>query len=188
MELLISLMLLSVIIFSFSAVENFSRNAVLNTERRAKVQNDISFILSHMKKNVQRGIGDTTNPPLVSIVDGFKVRVDNNTTATPGDYSDDWWLNYTLAANTLSFSCTVVSGASPACPAAENLSTKIVGGAVFAVIPAVPVSGFNYNFLDNDTTLEVALVGRYYPAGAASLDNPEVVMKTSVLARSAASR
>ncbi len=189
LELLVALILLSILVLSISSVVNFSRYHVINADKRARVQNDVSFVLAHMRKSVQRGIGDTNNPPLVTITNGFRVRVDNNVLLpTPGNYSDDSWLNYALSANTLSFSCTQVSAASPACPPAENLSTKIVSGAVFAAIPAVPASGFNYYFRDNDTTLEVALVARYDPASAASADNPEVVMKNSILARSAASR
>lgn len=185
LELLVALILLSILVLSISSVVNFSRYHVINADKRARVQNDVSFVLAHMRKSVQRGIGDTNNPPLVTIANGFKVRVDNN---TPGNYNDDRWLNYALSANTLSFSCTQVSASSPACPAAENLSTKIVSGAVFAAIPAVPASGFNYYFRDNDTTLEVAIVARYDPASAVSADNPEVIMKNSILARSAASR
>lgn len=188
LELLVALILLSILVLSISSVVNFSRYHVINADKRARIQNDVSFVLAHMRKSVQRGIGDTNNPPLVTIANGFKVRVDNNTTATPGNYNDDWWLNYALSANTLSFSCTQISGASPACPSAENLSTKIVSGAVFGAIPAVPANGFNYYFRDYDTTLEVALVARYDPATATSADNPEVVMKNSILARSAASR
>lgn len=188
LELLIAIILLSALVLSISSIVNFSRYHVINSDKRAQVQNELSFVLAHMKKSVQRGIGDTNNKPLGIISDGFRVRVDNNTIATPGNYSDDWWLNYALSGNTLSFSCTQVSASSPACPSAENLSTKIVSGAVFGAIPAVPANGFNYNFFDNDTALEVAIVARYAPANAVSADNPEVVMRTSILARSAASR
>ncbi|MFZ2356816.1 MAG: hypothetical protein WAW67_03210, partial [Candidatus Omnitrophota bacterium] len=133
LELLVALILLSILVLSISSVVNFSRYHVINADKRARIQNDVSFVLAHMRKSVQRGIGDSmTNKPLESIANGFKVRVDNNTTVTPGNYNDDWWLNYALSANTLSFSCTQVSAASPACPPAENLSTKIVSGAVFA--------------------------------------------------------
>jgi len=185
LELLVALILLSILVLSICSVVNFSRYHVINADKRARIQNDVSFVLAHMTKSVQRGIGDMNNEPLENIANGFRVRVDNN---TPGNYNDDRWLSYALGGNTLSFSCTQISAASPACPPAENLSAKIVSGAVFGAIPAVPANGFNYNFLDNDTTLEVALVARYDPASATSADNPEVVMKNSILARSAASR
>lgn len=57
-ELLISLVLLSVIILGFSNIEIFSRRHILTTDKREKLQNEVAFILEHMAKNISQAIGN----------------------------------------------------------------------------------------------------------------------------------
>lgn len=58
LELLISIVLLSIIIFGFANIDFFSQAQVNLASRRAKLQNEVSFTLSHMAKNVSRAIGN----------------------------------------------------------------------------------------------------------------------------------
>jgi len=42
----------------FSSIELFSRHHVLTADRRAKLQNEVSFALEHISKNISRAIGN----------------------------------------------------------------------------------------------------------------------------------
>jgi Tfp pilus assembly protein PilW len=58
LELLISIVLLSIIVFGFANIDFFSNAQVNLASRRAKLQNEVSFALSHMAKNVSMAIGN----------------------------------------------------------------------------------------------------------------------------------
>src|SRR3989338_5081842 len=62
LELLIAITLLSVIVLGFTSIDLFSRYHVLTADRRAKVQNEASYVLEHMAKEMVRAIGDFNNP------------------------------------------------------------------------------------------------------------------------------
>jgi len=181
LELLIAMVLLGVIVLTFASIENFGRFHTINADRRAKVQNEVSFLLSHIAKSIQSAVGDVNNPPIQGLADGFRVRIDTNAIATPGIFTDDLFFNYRLAANTLNFSCTPAGAGSPACPADEVLSNRIVSGVRFGAIPTHPTQGLNIFITDSASKLEVALVARYDPASAVSVDNPEVTLKSRFL-------
>ncbi|MFC1804236.1 PilW family protein [Candidatus Omnitrophota bacterium] len=57
-ELLVAITLISLVILAFSSIDTFSRFHVLTSERRAKVQNDASYILEHMAQSIGRAIGN----------------------------------------------------------------------------------------------------------------------------------
>jgi len=61
MELLLALAVTSIVILYFFAVEKIGRQDLFNTDHRAKVQNEVSYVLDHMTKNLTRTIGSTAN-------------------------------------------------------------------------------------------------------------------------------
>jgi len=184
LELLIAVGLVGLVVIGLATVERFSLHNVLSSNKRAKVQNELSYALEHMSKYVQLGIGDVFNPPLEQIVNGFRVRVDFNNPRTPHDLDDDNWVSYTLDTNTLSVEA---EGSLPADPSPvfhdEELSTRVLEGVTYAQMPVNPLSGFYVNFSDNHTSVEVGLAGRFFPGQAESVDNPQVTMKTSLSVR-----
>lgn len=160
-ELLISVAIISVVIISFYSIDTFSRNQVLNSDRRAKVQNELSYILDHMSKYVQQGRGDLSRPAIAAIGSGFKVYVDFNN--TPSDLVDDALISYSLSGAALSVNC---SGAN--CPfSTETLSNRI--------------TTFTSQVIGNGSSVEVNLVARYNSSEAVSLRNPQVEMKTKII-------
>lgn len=181
LELLIAMILLSFFVLSFYLIASFSHYHVSASDRRAKIQNELSLTLEHMNKNVLQGIGNVSQPlpqpPLEIIANGFRVRVDRNNPPTPQDLTDDTWINYVLSGNTLS--CTLNN---------EVLSDHIIANVVFGPLPANPASGFYINLTDNATAVEIGLVARFRPAAPVSLDNPQLVMKSRLYTRSAAAR
>jgi Tfp pilus assembly protein PilE len=172
-ELLISVTVVGVIILSFYSIDTFSRNQVVNSDRRTKLQNELSYALDHMGKYVQQGIGNNSsaaNQGIQSTASGFRVRVDFNNPQTPLALTDDAWINYSLNSNNLTTSCTPIGAGTCGSFTAETFSGRI--------ITFTPQVG------DNGTTVNVYLVGRYDPAQAASQRNPQVEMRTKLICSS----
>jgi len=69
-EMLLAMALISVVVLGFFAIDLFSRNHLLGTDRQARLQNEISHLLGHMTKNIigtdSRGgaIGDINQSPV----------------------------------------------------------------------------------------------------------------------------
>lgn len=95
LELLISIFLLSLIIFIMSNFRLFAYNRIVKLDRELKLQNEISYILEDMGKNIIRATGDINNPG-IQIVSANRlwVRVDDNSPPTAGNYSDDTNITY----------------------------------------------------------------------------------------------
>lgn len=190
-ELLIAIVLLSIIVLGLGNIDLFSRSHLLSSDRRAKIDNELSLALAHMGKNVVQGVGIQgvgiyNLPPLEQTASGFRVRVDS--LKTPLNLNDDRWFNYALSTNTLSATCTQVSVASPACTSDETLSTHIISGVVFDSMPSSPTSGFYIKLTNGSTVAEIGLVARYQPANAVGAVNPQIEMKSKLYTLSSAAR
>ncbi len=57
-ELLIAICIFSLIVIGFSSIDTFSRYHVITSDRRAKLQNDASYVLEHMVKEMGKAIGN----------------------------------------------------------------------------------------------------------------------------------
>lgn len=57
-ELLIAISLLGILALAFTSIDLFSRYHVLTADRRTQVQNEASFVLEHMSKEVVKAIGN----------------------------------------------------------------------------------------------------------------------------------
>ena len=177
LELIIAISLLGVLALAFTSIQSFSQYHAIGSDRRAKVQNELSFVLEHIAKNIQRASGDYNNPPIQTVANGFRVRVDVNTTPTPSTYADDTWYNYVLSGNTLS--CN-----------GEVLTTRLVSGTNSNYPTSAPAGrGFNFGLPDGGMTcLALMLRGRYFPANAVNIDNPETMMGSRFCTASSASK
>ena len=179
-ELIIAISLLSVLVLAFYGMELFSRRQVVTSDRQALLQNEASLALEHMSKNVQQGVGNPARRALANTAgnDGFSVFIEHNP-ATPTNPGDDLQVDYILQGNTLK--CSVNN---------ETLSTHIVPGVDYInPLPAAnPAKGFYISFTDNFSVVEIGLVARFMPNIPVSLDNPQVVLKSRLYARSSATR
>ncbi|MFA5144989.1 MAG: hypothetical protein WC723_03170 [Candidatus Omnitrophota bacterium] len=68
MELLIALVLLAIIVLGIGQIDIFSNLHVLGTERRAKIDNEISLALTHMTKGISKAIGNEVSGGANSVV------------------------------------------------------------------------------------------------------------------------
>ena len=74
-ELLISIVLLSLIVLGFASINVFSRYHVITSDRRAKLQNEVSYCMEHMTRNISMAFGNTEIDPVNSEVGGDAVDV-----------------------------------------------------------------------------------------------------------------
>jgi prepilin-type N-terminal cleavage/methylation domain-containing protein len=184
-ELLVSMVLMSLVILGLSSVNSFSRHHVISSDKRAKVQNEISYALEHMSKYVQQSNGSLNQNAIVPSATGFRVYIDLGNPQTPSDLTDDGWIDYTLSLNTLTATCSANGGNCPF-TTPENLSDRIIAGvASNTVMPEFPAQGFYVNITDQGTAVDIGLTGRYDPAVAASPENPQISMKTRLVSSSA---
>ncbi|MDD5252849.1 MAG: prepilin-type N-terminal cleavage/methylation domain-containing protein [Candidatus Omnitrophota bacterium] len=176
-ELIVCMVIISLVVLGFFSVELFSSYHVISSERRAKLQNDLSYSLEYMAKYVQQSTGDVNNPPITvyptsGAQTGFRTHVDLNDPRTPNDLSDDTWVNFYLNGNTLN---SLQDGVT------EVLSDKIISNFDNYIMPAAPDKGFYVYITDQGTAVEIGLVARYYPGSAVSADNPQIAMKTRLV-------
>ena len=204
-ELMISIIVVSVMVLSFQSLETFGHNQVVSADRRAKVQNDLAYCLEHMAKYVKQAAGNgnlNANYPAILLYPtaagaktGFQVRVDLNDPQTPSNFSDDALVYYTLAGNALSTGCTPQGTGTCGSFSAETLSTKIVANFNNGILPLIPLysssDGFYVSIDASGNFVDIGLVGRYYPTkvptAASKLTNPQVALKTRLICNNTSS-
>ncbi|MCD6539232.1 MAG: type II secretion system protein [Candidatus Omnitrophica bacterium] len=169
-ELILAIVLLGVIILSATAIDVASRYFFKSSDTKVQVLNEVSFILEHIQKNASQATGWIDDP-------GFKllsstqllIRQDANNPPTPGDFTDDTWIEYRRQGNNFRFSPDGGTNW-------ETLSSRIVDN------PDIDGDGFPepvFSLSPSGTEVIVTLTARYDPS--ASLDsktNPEVSLQT----------
>ncbi|MCK9433010.1 MAG: prepilin-type N-terminal cleavage/methylation domain-containing protein [Candidatus Omnitrophica bacterium] len=187
-ELMICIVAISIMILSFYGLETYSHKQLIGADRRSKVQNSLAYCMEHMSKYVQQASGNASlgypaielYPSASSTKTGFQVRVDLNTPHT-ASFDDDALIYYTLSGNTLSVGCTGTCGSFTG----EALSSKVVANFSNSVMPVDPTDGF---YVETDylgTTVDIGLVGRYYPDQESTMEtrqsNPQVAMRAKLI-------
>lgn len=79
LELLIAIAMLGMIVLAFSSIDKFSRFHVQSSDKRAQVQNEASYVLEHMVKEIGKARGGFNNLPVT--VDAGSQQGINVTTA-----------------------------------------------------------------------------------------------------------
>jgi len=180
LELLIAITLLSVIVLGFTSIDLFSRFHVLTADRRAKVQNEVSYVLEHMAKNITgtniRGgaIGNINALPInranIGGNSAIRIRIDSNNNGQldvqdieiayvklSNNYQIWYYSDYTNQANSYDIISRVIS---------SNFSNT-------------------YVVYDNTTNfIGVTIIGCWNPSGSpyacGTSDNPNVRMQNSI--------
>jgi len=182
-ELLTSVILVSIVIIGIVSIEMFSRYQVLNSDRRAKLQNGASVALEHMAKHISQAIGNTVSGPAVrrySDLKGVMIRVDSNNNGM-ADAADTW----------IAYRHEDIGG-----PATDSEiifypnsgSTETPVGSYETITRKLVVGSSGLEFIGNfdaqrwltDRSIEVKVVCRFKPAEAVSVDNPENTMRTKI--------
>ena len=178
LELLIAIAIFSLMLIGFSSIDIFSRYHVITSDRRAKLQNDASYVLEHMTKNITgtatRGgaIGDINNYPIqstnISGNSGISVWVDTNRNGKLDLDGSDKQIAYTY--NSANYEIRYYSDYSGSPAASEILSSKI--------------TAFTPTYSSSNDYVEVELFACWYPDGSpvacGTPDNPCLSMKNRI--------
>jgi hypothetical protein len=185
-ELIIAIGLLLVIILAISNIDLFSRFHTISADRRVKLQNEVSYVLEHMSKEISRAIGNVIVDGINNIVDftpiagdtAIRGYVDSNATGGPGDGRrdaiNDHWIAYryrdaSAPPNDRYQIWYYANCVGPNCNQAGTIGPEVIARNIVNFSPSV-----------NDNVVEVAVTARWQPAQTVSPDNPEVVMRTKI--------
>ncbi len=165
LELLIAIGLLAMVVLALSSIDLFSRYHLFDSDRRARLQNEVSYALEHMTQQVSRAVGNMaiqSQIPINTTATSISILTDSN-----GDGQGDLWIAYRFVTNNLSYcpNCTIGGASCTSCPSNSTIAQKI--------------TAFNAtNTTDN--YVNVNIIGRWEPAQAESVDNPQVNMSASI--------
>jgi len=184
-ELLITVLLVGLVVLSFISIQRFAFHNIIASDRRAKLQNEGYLILERMTKDLSRAIGEAWNTDCAShpfylynvtaqIV--FKVMLENNTSATPANYTDNTIAiyHYNRTAYTVRY-CPQRLTSQLYCNAAHDcfstdawdlLSNKVAN---LSITPSI-----------SNASAMINITMRHDPVNQAGIDNPEVNLTTTV--------
>jgi len=176
--LLICLVLIGMVIMGFYSIELFSQYHLLTSDRRAKLQNDSTYILEHMVKKLSLAIGDSSNATVTRYPAGVGIRVRLDTgTVTGAIDANDMFADYCLVNSEIRFYTNTLGLTMPPTSGTYQVLTD----------RAVPATGLEFqgnigasNIL-TDNVLTIILSLRWSPNLAATPDNPTMQMRTTVL-------
>lgn len=179
LELLITIVLLSLIVFLFNNIDLFSRYHLISAERQIRLQNEVSFVLEHMHQHIIGAIGDASNFPIKPYTDnrGIRVRIDDN----PADgriSTTDSWIAYRHIGSEIKFYDNAGDSDTPNSNSGiQVLATHIKKTPAGSTDPKEWGVVFIPGPLNN---LEVSITARLEPDKDVSPDNPELTM-TSII-------
>ena len=172
-ELIIAVSLVAVIILGINSISIFSHYQVVSSDRRAKLQNEVSYSLDHMTKHISMAIGDISNDPIAWYDNanhnlGLRVRTDSDKDGIAD--TGDTWIGYRHVGNQIVY-CPNDNGSVP-CPNSEVISSDHILTLALTRNPIINPDEFN--------NLGITVGARWDPSKAVSQDNPEVSMQATV--------
>lgn len=191
LELLIAITLISLIVLGFSSIDLFSRYHVVTSDRRAKLQNEVSHALEHMTKQISMAIGNERIFGVGTVIDrtdiggdsAIRIYIDAN--ANGQSDSSDSWIAYRFTGNTgnpnTQFQIWFYSNYTNPSSSYEVIATKIT-------------SDFSNTYVSYDNTdtdgdpidnyMDIQLTACWDPDGSPQAcgtpDNPSVTMSTRI--------
>jgi len=176
LELLIVIVIFGLIIVGITSINVFSRHNVVSSDRRTRLQNEVSLCFEHITKQGLRTIGNETiygANSAVSIVANTSLSflVDSNPNGRKD--SSDTWVSYTFSRPNLVYCANCGSNPTCVCSAAnrEVLSEKIV------TFNPTKVAGFTQG-----NHIELLIAARWDPSSSATISpqNPEINMQATI--------
>lgn len=179
MELLIVLVIFGLIIVGITSINVFSRHHVVSSDRRTRLQNEISLCFEHITKQGLKTIGNEAiygANSAVSIVPNTSLSffVDNNSNGRKD--ASDIWVSYTFNPATYRLTFCSNCGSSPTCACAAA-NTEVISEKIVAFSPTKAA-----NFTQGNH-VEVLVTARWdpsQPSATASSENPEMNMQATI--------
>ena len=200
MELLVAIALLSLIVLFLSSIDLFSHHNVISSDRRVKVQNEVSYVLERMNKEIVRAIGnERVNGPNTVVNTGniagdaaIRVYIDaNGNGARDTAAGTDCWIAYRLRpATALPVAdryqirycprCTAATCVTCAAPNAWGTADNILSRQI--TTPFIPTKPGGATLSDNFVTIEITACWDPdgVPEACGTSTNPSVTMRTRI--------
>lgn len=188
-ELLIAISLLSFVVLALSSIDLFSRHQVIDSGRRANLQNDVTFVLEHMNKRLSRAIGNeralndvnsVVNADNIGADPAVMVHIDSNGNGQSD--AGDRWIAYRFnsASHQIRFCQECSNATCSICNPAWGSEAGILSRRIVSFIPndGGPNSFLANNFIEIQVTACWDASGSLGPCGASV--NPSVTMSTSI--------
>ena len=183
LELLIVIVIFGLIIVGITSINVFSRHNVVSSDRRTRLQNEVSLCFEHITKQGLRTIGNETiygANSAVSIVPNTSLSfyVDRNSNGRREDPSlnIDTWVSYTFNPATYRLTFCANCGSSPTC-VCTAANTEVISEKIVAFNPT-KVANFTQG-----NHVEVLITARWdpsQPSATASSENPEMNMRAAI--------
>ena len=186
-ELLIAVSIFALIVVGFSNIDTFSRYHVITSDKRAKLQNDASFVLEHMAKTIGQAIGDVNQAAVNTLIiagnTAIQAWIDYNQNGKRDSYPTDRQIAYIFTDGIGNVNeryqiwycpeCTTnpCTQCNPAWGSNENILSK-------------KVNNFSATYSSTDNHVLIDITACYEPDGSpfdcGSLDNPALSMKNRI--------
>ena len=174
-ELIIAVTLVAAIILGINGINIFSHSQIISSDRRTKIQNDISFCLDHISKTAVETIGNEVvfglDTAVKKVTDtSLAFFIDANANGNK-DSSGDYWVKYTFSSSDNKLTYCGNCGSSSACGTC-SISNEVLSSKIVAFTPAKDFTLGNH--------VGVEITGRWLPSESASSNNPEVKMNSAI--------
>jgi hypothetical protein len=167
--------LLGMVILGVYSIDTFSRYHLVTSDKRAKVQNEVSLVLEHMARTIALTIGDFKNYPL---------NLSSNTLTFWADSNQDGILNLTTGDNLSAYRYNATENAIRYCVNYTNSTSSCSSGWEFLSHYIVSNLTSSYITVNNTTNyVDISLSGCWKPSDPVSCgtsDNPSVTMNSSI--------
>lgn len=183
-ELIVAVGLLAIVVIAASNFGIFSHHHFITTDRRSRLQNELTYALEHMSRQITIAIGSRAiigaDPVRFDNIQGrpaIEIFIDSNAAGAPDGQGNpqaptqnDRWVGYRFTAtNELRFYPDCGSNQNPVCAGRRN---NLIARNIRR--PAAGDLGVAGN------AINITLGAVWDATSAVSVDNPEVIMRTSV--------
>ena len=154
------MVLLTVVILAVGRIDYFSRFQLISSDRRVRLQNEVTYILEHMTKSLV-GTADTGGAIGNISTDGNSINlaIDSDKDGRWSNTSDrNIWYRYNVTPFNIMYNNGITS---------ENLATRGV------------ILNNTYSYTDN--YINVSITARWDPGKDRSPENPEITMNTTII-------
>lgn len=184
-ELLIATVLLVVVVLGFSSIEMFGRFHMTSSDKRTQIQNEASFVLEDMAKQISKATGYRNNPAVdtgdISGDSAIRIYIDSNQ-----DGQGDRWIAYRYRDNSAPPSDRYQVWYCPECTNGPCTNCNPNWGTIAenTLSKKIRTNGFTPSYNAGNNYAEVDITACADPDGTpfacGTSDNPTVNMKTRI--------
>lgn len=188
LELLISIILLTVIAIALTNIDIFGRFHVITSDRRAKLQNEVSYALEHMVKHIGMAVGDFDQVPVdisaIGADQAIRVWVDTNGNGMRDDATLDKQIAYVYDAANNQFNYYANYTDAPA--VFETITKQVIMPDFTGYAAQPPAPPQTYKVYDSaNNYVDVVITACWDPDGipyaCGTADNPTVTMHNRII-------